>query len=412
MLGGYSDYAVGAVGIVNQILNMIFLLFSVVTTGTSVLCARYSGSHDMQSTKRIVTVSIILNITFGLVVSLMLYLFADKILQMMEIRQEMYNDALSYMKLVGGFAFLQAISLTLSAILRSLQRPKFPMIAIFIVNIVNIIGNYILIYGHFGAPELGTSGAAISTIISRTISVIFLSFSLFHIVLKDYKKQDIINISKKKFKEILHIGLPSAGELISYSTAQVVATYFINLISNEAIIARTYVINIVMISYLFSFSVAQSNSIMVGFLIGEQHCNAAHKLTLFSVRASIIISIIIGIIVAISSKFIIGSLSDSIEVLAYTAIVVWIDVILEVGRALNMIVIQALRAAGDYIFPVAFGALSVWGISVGVAYLLGIYFAIGLVGIWIGFMLDENFRGWTMLHRWNKKGWLLKINNI
>ncbi|MBP5365196.1 MAG: MATE family efflux transporter [Bacteroidales bacterium] len=410
MLGGYSDYAVGAVGVVNQILNMVFLIFGVVTTGTSVLCARYTGASDMQSTKRIVTVSMILNIVFGIVVSICLNTFAEEILGLMEIRDELLPDAVTYMKLVGGFAFLQAISLTFSAILRALQRPKFPMLAILIVNIINIIGNYTLIYGHFGAPELGTEGAAYSTIISRTISVVVLLYSLFFIVLKDYTKADLIKISRSKFREVLNIGLPSAGELISYSTAQVVATYFINTISNEAIIARTYVVNIVMVSYLFAFAVAQSNSIMVGYLVGGRHYNAAHKLTLFSVRSAMIISAVIGLIIALTGKHIVGMITDNAEIIAYTAIVVWIDIALEAGRALNLIVIQALRSANDYIFPVAFGALSVWGIAVGVSYLLGIGYGFGLVGVWIGFMLDENFRGWTMLHRWNKRQWIERVN--
>lgn len=408
MLGGYSDYAVGAVGVVNQILNMVFLLFSVVTTGTSVLCARYLGAQDDKSMKAIVSVSIIFNVLFGLIISVGLFIFTEEILTLMDLRKELMGNAITYMKYVGGFAFLQAISLTLSAILRALQRPKFPMYSIIAINIINIIGNYTLIYGHFGAPEMGIEGASIATIISRSTSVVILSIALFGYVLKDFGKKDILPFNWKKLKEIFDIGLPSAGELLSYSLSQVVVTYLINAVSNEALITRTYVSNIVMVTYLLSFAVAEGNSIFVGFLVGDKRHNAAHKTTNYALKITLMVTLVISTIIALTGKNIVALLTDNPEIILLTGIVVWIDILLEVGRALNMIVIQALRAAGDYIFPVAFGAVSMWLVAVGCSYLFGITLGWGLIGIWIAFSLDENIRGWAMLNRWNKRKWKKK----
>ena len=409
MLGGYSDYAVGAVGVVNQIVNMVFLLFGVVTTGTSVLVARYLGERRTDAVKAIVSVSLLLNLIIGIVISLSLWLMAEQILQLMGIRPEMYSDALIYMRIVGAFAFLQALSFTLSAVMRSLQRPKFPMIGILVVNIVNVVGNFLLIYGHCGLPELGTMGAAISTVVSRFVAVVILAVSLFYVVMKDLTWRDVVRVKWSRMKEVLTIGIPSAGEQLSYALSQVVATYWINMVSNEAVIARAYVANIVMVSYLMAFAVSQSCSIKVGYLVGERRLLAAHRLTLFCTRFTIFVGIVIGAILALNGRSIVGLFSDNAEVLMLSAIVMWIDVLLEIGRALNMIVIQALRAAGDYIFPVAFGALSVWGISVGVSYVLGISFGLGLAGIWFAFALDEQVRGWVMLHRFNKRRWGKKI---
>lgn len=408
MLGSYSDYSVAAVGVVNQILNMVFLLFGVVTTGTSVLCARYLGERDDASVKALVSVSILFNLCFGALMSVVLAIYAPEILTLMDLRPELMGDAVSYMRIVSSFAFMQSLSLTLSAILRSLQRPKFPMMAILIVNIINVIGNYTFIYGHFGAPELGVEGAAIATVISRTVSVAVLVYSLFKVVMPDFTTANVLPFRWDKLREVLHIGLPSAGEHISYSLSQVIVLYFINMVSNEALIARTYVANIVMAVYLFAFSIAQSNSITAGFLFGERRCLAAHRITIFSVRLTIFISLVIGTLIALSGKHIVALLTDNAEVIALSAIVVWIDVLLEIGRALNMIVIQALRAVGDYIFPVAFGALSVWGIATGMSYVLGIYWGLGLAGIWWAFTIDENFRGVAMLRRWNRMDWARK----
>ncbi len=410
MLGGYSDYAVGAVGAVNQILNTVFLLFGVVTTGTSVLVSRYMGERNDLSVRAIIVVSIAFNLLFGAAVSLILWLNAESIITSMEIRPELFDDAVIYMKIIGAFAFLQSLALTISAILRSLQRPKFPMFSIAVVNVVNIIGDYVFIYGHWGAPEMGVAGAATTTIIARSIYLGILIFSLFGIVMKrQFHHSDVLPFKWKKLSEVLKIGLPSAGEQLSYATAQIVILFFINQISNEALIARTYVANIVMITYLYTFAVSQSCSISVSYLIGERRLKAANVITLICTKETIIVSIIVGALIAAFARPIISLFTDNQEILMLTAIVVWIDVVLEVGRALNMVVIQALRAAGDYIFPVAFGALSVWGISVGISYLLGITFGLGLCGIWLGMALDENFRGICMLHRWNKQGWAKKF---
>lgn len=403
MLGSYSDYAVGAVGVVNQLMNMVFLLFGVVTTGTSVLCSRYLGMRQHNNVKEIIGVSLVFNFVFSLCMSGCLTLFAPEIIDIMGLRPELREYAINYMRIVGGFAWVQALSLTVSAILRSLQRPKFPMVAIMIVNVVNIIGNYMLIFGHGPFPALGVEGAAISTVFSRIVSFSIVIVSLKKIVIPDLHLSDALPFRWNRLKEILNIGLPGAGEMLSYDLSQVTVTYFINLISNEALIARTYVVNIALMSYLFTFAVAQSCTIMVGYLVGEGHINAGHKLCLYCSKRAIQVSVTIGIILASFCPWFIELFTDNPEVIAMVCVALWIDIILGIGRALNMIVIGALRAAGDYVFPVAFGAISVWGVATGMSWVLGISLGLGLAGVWIAFASDENIRGWVMLYRWNKK---------
>lgn len=403
MLGSYSDYAVGAVGVVNQLMNMVFLLFGIVTTGTSVLCSRYLGMKEHRNVKEIIGVSLVFNMAFSSIMSALLFFYAPELIDIMGLRPELRDYAISYMRIVGSFAWVQALSLTVSAILRSLQRPKFPMIAIFVVNIVNIIGNYMLIFGHGPFPALGVEGAAISTVFSRIISLSIVIICLKKIVVKDLHLSDAFPFRWDKLKEVLNIGLPGAGEMISYDLSQITVTYFINLISNEALIARTYLVNIVLVGYLFTFAVSQSCTIMVGFLVGEGHVNAAHKLCLYCSKRAIQVSVTMGLIIACACPWIIEIFTDNAIIISIVVATVWIDVILEIGRALNMIVIGALRAAGDYVFPVAFGAISVWGVATGMSWVWGIYCGLGLAGVWMAFAADENIRGWVMLYRWNRK---------
>lgn len=121
-----------------------------------------------------VGVSILVNIVVGVSVSLLLFFGAGPILRLMGLTSELMTDGMDYMRIVGAFAFFQAISLTLSASLRSANKAIYPMLVTVVVNILNIIGNYSLIFGQFGFPELGVEGAAISTAFSRGVSMVLL----------------------------------------------------------------------------------------------------------------------------------------------------------------------------------------------------------------------------------------------
>ena len=154
MLSQCSDNTVAAVGVVVQLLNMIFLVFEATTAGTSVLCSQFLGARQMDNVFRAIGVSLAFNMMMGVIVSAALFFGAERILRLMELRPELMGDGVTYMRIVGGFAFFQAISLTLSAILRSAGMAYYPMQVTFLINIINIIGNYTLIFGHFGFPAL------------------------------------------------------------------------------------------------------------------------------------------------------------------------------------------------------------------------------------------------------------------
>ena len=174
MLSQYSDESVAAVGVVNQIVMFAFLIFEVINIGTSVLCSQYLGAGMRNKMVQVVGVSLLLNLVVGLVVSAILHYGATTLLGWMGLRPELLKYGIGYMEIVGAFAFFQAISLTISASLRSANKAIYPMLVTVLVNVMNIIGNYSLIFGKFGLPAMGAEGAAISTSIARGVSMIVL----------------------------------------------------------------------------------------------------------------------------------------------------------------------------------------------------------------------------------------------
>ena len=408
MLSRYSDNSVAAVGVVNQLMNLVFLLFEVISIGTSILCSQYIGAGRRDKVIQVVGISLIFNLLSGMLLSLGLYSFAGSLLQMMGLRPDLMSDGLPYMKIVGGFAFLQAISLSLSASLRSADKAKYPMYVSMVVNVLNIIGNYSLIFGKFGMPALGVEGAAISTSLCRFVSVVLLFVILFKKHIPSFPKELFSPFPWIELKNLLKIGIPSAGEHFSYSLSQVVITYFINMISNQALATRSYIVNIVMFTYIFALSIAQGGAILVGHLVGMKKINAAYTIGKRIMRLGTATSVTLALLTAIFGKHILGMLTSDPWIISTGATILWVEVLLENGRALNFFGVNSLRSAGDIYFPVLVGIVVMWGVQVVGSYLLGISLGWGLVAMWIVFALDENIRGFIFIRRWNSFKWVGK----
>jgi len=387
---------------------LTFLVFEVINLGTSVLCSQYLGARLEKKVVQVVGVSLLVNLLVGGIISLILFTMARTILQWMGLGPELMADGMDYMRIVGAFAFFQAISLTLSASLRSANKAIYPMLVTVVVNILNIIGNYSLIFGKFGMPALGVEGAAISTAFARGVSMVILFVILFRKHIPRFPLSYFCPFPFVELKNLLKIGVPSAGENMSYSFSQVVLTYFINMLGNEALATRTYVVNIVMFVYLFAIAMAQGGAICIGHLVGERKIHAAYLLGKYVMRISILVSLVLSCIWALMGHTLFSWLTDNPEIIRLGTIILFIDVILEVGRAINIYATNALRATGDVNYPFYVGFVVQWSVAVGCGFLFGIHWGWGLVGMWCAFVLDENLRGIIFVQRWNSLKWTKK----
>ena len=408
MLSQYSDNSVAAVGVVNQLVMFAFLIFEVINIGTSVLCSQYLGARLEKKMVQVVGVSLLLNLVFGLLVSAILHFGAEPLLHIMGLRPSLMGDGVNYMRIVGAFAFFQAMSLTISASLRSVNKAIYPMMVTVLVNIMNIIGNYTLIFGKFGFPEMGVEGAAISTAFARGVSMLILFVILFKKHIKTFPLSYFKPFPFIELRNLLKIGLPSAGENMSYSFSQVVLTYFINMLGNEALATRTYVVNIVMFVYLFAIAMAQGGAITIGHLVGQKKIRAAYLLVKYVMRWSIFVSLSLSCLWALGGPWIFDMLTDNETIVQLGIHILFVDIILEVGRAVNIYATNALRSAGDVNYPFYVGVVVQWSVAVGLGYLLGIHWAWGLIGMWCAFLLDENIRAVIFIHRWNSMKWAKK----
>ena len=405
MLSRYSDATVAAGGVVNQLLNLVFILYGITTLGTSVLCSQYLGARQGKNVAQVIGVSLLVNLVMGVFVSAGLYFFAPQSLRLMGLDENLIGYGVSYMTLVGGFSFLQAIAMTLSAILRSHNKAYYPMFVTLLINIINVIGNYFLIFGNGGAPRLGITGAGISTAVSRLAAVMLQTNILFKKVAPVPPLKYFKPFPWDKIKNLMIIGLPAAGEQVSYNFSQVVITYFSVMLGTAALTARTYAMSIVMFSYVFSVAIGQGAAISIGHLIGEDRDNAAFSVEKYSIKLAMIVTVCISVLTALVGTNIFKLLSTNPEIIAMGASILYIDVLLEIGRAVNITSVNSLNAAGDVMYPFITGIIVMWGVATLLAYVLGIWWGWGLNGIWLAMALDENIRAVVFERRWKSRKW-------
>lgn len=196
MISSVSDDAVSGVGAANQIIAIAILVLSVIGNGAAIVVSQYLGSKQPKEAAKVTGNAITLNLAVGIILSTILLLFGGSLLSALNVTGDILVYAKSYMHIVGGGIFLQALLNALVATIRTHGFTKHTMIVSMLMNVIHVGGNYLLIFGHFGLPALGVEGAAISTLTSRFICLILYFLLLYRIMEVRVKWTYYIHLSK------------------------------------------------------------------------------------------------------------------------------------------------------------------------------------------------------------------------
>ncbi|MDR4197853.1 MATE family, multidrug efflux pump [Bacillus altitudinis] len=405
MLSQYSDNSVAAVGVSNQLLNLLIVMFSFITTGTTIVIAQLLGASRKQEATQVAYVSLGTNFLISFVISLLMFVLAVPILHMMGLSRELMPDATVFLQIVGLLSFIQALIMTYSAILKSYGFTRDTMYVTIGMNLLNVAGNYLVIFGPFGFPVLGVMGVALSTSFARLIGLTAMILIVRHRIGLRFSFKRMFYIQRTHLKKLLKIGIPSAGEQLSYNGSQMIITLFITFMGTQALAAKVYTQNLMMFIMLFGAAISQGTQILIGRLIGAKEFDAAYRRCMKSLYWAIAISLLSSTALSLSSTHLLTFFTSNSEIIQIASLLLILTIILEPGRSFNMVIINSLRAAGDAKFPVYMAMISMWGIGLPIAYLLGIQLEMGLIGVWISFIVDEWVRGIFMYRRWRSRVW-------
>lgn len=405
MLSNYSETAVGAIGNANTVLGFLALAFTIISSATGIMVSQYLGANQKGKMNTIYTVALSFNFILSLLISAIIFIFSEPLLVAMQVPSAMLNDANMYMKIVGGTIFTQAMLNAFQAIYSSNGKTVMGMLIAFGMNILNIFGNYMFLYGPLKFLGFGVSGAAVSTCFSRIVALVA-SVIYFYVVIGGKLSIKYLRpFPKDILKQLLRLGIPTAGENISYNCSQVIITAFVNTMGIVAINTKIYANMLSMFTYMIALAAANATQIIVGHNIGENNYDFAYKRVFKTLKFGLCVSISLAVLNWILSPFTFSLFTTDTNVITLGTTIMLIAVFLEFGRTTNLIIISSMKASGDVKFPTMLAIVSMWGISVLCAYVLGIVFNMGLVGVWIGMALDEITRGIVVFIRWKQGKW-------
>lgn len=405
MLSAVSDEAVSAVGVVNQYVFIAILILEVIGNGAAIVVAQYVGAGKPVEASRISALALTMNLAIGLIISGAFLAFGSALLRAVHLEGDILAYAQTYLAIVGGGLFLQALINTLSGIIRTYGFTKQTMVVSLGMNVLHVAGNYVLIFGHLGFPEMGVAGAAISTVVSRGVALLVFFWLLYRVMEVRIGLRDYVSVHLDYIRKILKIGIPSAFEQVTYHSCQSVFLYFVTFLGAASLASRQYAMNISMFIYLFSLAIGMGTAIITGRLVGAGRKEEASRRVWTSLRWGILLTLLVDLPVVAFREPIAGLFTQDPEIIKICAQVLVLSLILEPGRTLNLIFINSLRAAGDAKFTVYAGLVSMVGISLPLGYWLALHLHWGLAGIWLAIAADEWIRGIVMFFRWRSRAW-------
>ncbi len=406
MVSYISDGAVAALNVGHQIVVLFLILFNFIAIGASVVITHHLGAHDRAGAERIATTAIATNTWMGVAVSLCVFAFAAPMLRLMQLPADLMDYALPFLTLMGGTLFMESMNMSISAVLRAHRHTRDAMLVTLGQNVLNVLGVCTLLFGWFGAPKMGVLGVALASVASRCAACIALWIILDWRTKLRLRARDFLKIQRDRIGRILHIGLPAAGEHLSYWLALMVITAFIARLGGDALAIQSYTFQLLRIVMIFSLALGLGTEIVIGHLVGSGEFEQAYHELLKSLRLGFGIATGAIVLVAIAAPQLIGLFTHDAHIIAGCALLLRLSVLLEPGRVFNLVVINSLRATGDARFPVQIGIVVMWGFWLPLSWLLGIKLGYGLTGIWIAMICDEWLRGVLMYRRWKHRRWL------
>jgi putative MATE family efflux protein len=405
MLSHYSDDAVAGVGVANQLLNIFILVFNVTSIGGTVLISQNLGAGNIRKARQLAHSVFGLNFWFGIAVAIIIFFFGPNLLHLFDIHGKVYDYGLIFTRICGLSLFFESLSLALSAVLRSNGQTKESMFVTIVMDLISIVGNLFATTGIFGLPVTGVTGVSWAMMVARAFAVCALLYLVYDRLALKMEVRDLFKNNKDDLHGLLSIGIPSAGENLSYQLSMLVMTGFIAAMGASQLAARVYILNINMICYLFALAVGQGTQMLVARYIGGKQFDRALQRGLNSLKISMPVSIGTSLLIALFGEHILRLFTSNAEIISIGVPVLWAIVFVEPGRALNIILLGSLKSAGDVRFPVIIGMISMWGVAVGFSYLLGVYYGLGILGVWLAQGADEWLRGCFAYRRWMSKPW-------
>lgn len=405
MVSRVSQQSVASIVNANQIMNLVIIVLSMASTAATVILSQYLGAEDKANSSRTCMVSILMITVVSLLSTLLVFAGYKPLYKALRVPEEIFDEASLYLLIVGACITVQGLYLIFSAIIRAFAMMKEVMIVSIVMNVMNIIGNAILINGWFGMPRLGAVGAAVSTDISKLVGLglmilLFVKCTNVKLGLR-FLKPFPVQIMKK----LCLLAVPSGVESFSYNMSQMCILGIVNSFGTMVTVTKGYCSIFANLAYVYAMAIASATQIVLGYLIGAKKIDLIQKRVNATQKVALAACVGLAVLLFLGSNYIFLIFTDDPEIIALGRRILFIEIFLEIGRAVNIVMTKCLIAVGDAVTPTVVGVSFQWGVAFVGAWVFGIIFGWGLEGVWVAMAIDECLRGLIFAVHFKKERW-------
>ncbi|WP_027078643.1 MATE family efflux transporter [Maribacter antarcticus] len=398
MVGQLGTAELAAVSLGNSFVFIAMSLGIGFSTAITPLVAEADGAGNKKDAKSALKHGLVLCTILGL--SLFgIILLAKPLMFMMNQPIEVVELALPYLDLVAFSLVPLIIFQAFKQFSEGLSQTRYPMYATIIANVVNIVLNYLLIFGSFGFPEMGIVGAAIGTLISRVVMVIYIwvllrSKDKFHPFVTAFNFRAL---EKRVMKKIIALGFPSALQMFFEVAIFTAAIWLSGVLGKNPQAANQIALNLSSMTFMFGMGLGVAAMIRVGNQKGLKNFTDLRRIAQSIFLLTFLLEVVFAILFLVGRNWFPTiyldlddalNLKDNTEVIALAAQLVFVAAFFQISDGVQVVVLGALRGLQDVKIPTIITFIAYWLIGFPVSYYLGLHTEWGSVGIWMGLLVS------------------------
>ncbi|MGB3366563.1 MAG: MATE family efflux transporter [Acidaminobacteraceae bacterium] len=408
MVGKLGESSIAALGVANQYYMLFHLIIMALYSGVGIFISQYWGKKDSSKIKAFTTIQLQIGMLITAIFVIFGALMPKQIISLFTNDIEVITIGASYLRIVIFGYVTYSVANGYGSTSRSIGRTVLPMIASVVALVVNIFLNYGLIYGNFGMPALGVEGAAIATASARAIEMLVVVSGIY-ISNKDIAVRfgDFLKWNQSIFNQI--IGPMSQVVLndICWGLGMIVYTMIYVRIGTGALASIQIMTTVQNLFITVVIAVSIASCVMIGNQIGEGNHRLAKEQSYYFIKIVTILTILIGIFVAVGTSFILSFFTVDSSVMESTKILLYISAISMPARGLGILfVIGILRGGGDASGALKIELFTMWIIGVPGTYITAIILGWPIEYVYIFIAVEELLKLVLAYIRFKNGRWL------
>jgi MATE family multidrug resistance protein len=396
-----------AVGFISQIYFFIIIIANAVSIGTIALVSRATGSGNRREAVNVSKQSLIFSILIAIGLTATGLVFNHDILSLSGFPPKIRDISENFFKVFALALGPNYILIVSNAIFRASGEVKKPLFTMFLVAIINIIGDFLLVFGMLSFPKMGYIGIAVSTASSVTVGMMINLLFFSTAKWKDFYLSRW-GIAAFTIKKIVRIGWPSALLQIAWNAGSIVLYNILGRLGDASITALASLTNglrIEAIVYLPAFALNMAASVLIGQNLGAKNYERAEKLGWKIALTGVMLMSSMACILFIYAGTVASVLTQDHAVLEETTRYLRINMLSEPFMALSVILAGALQGAGDTRGAMWIIITAMWFIRLPLAYFLAVIMNYGAYGVWVAMITSMAAQGLLMTWRFHKGHW-------